>query len=109
MCLQDIVQLGWSPACPGRAWLGKFILIVRKPKLLLQILPNSLSQLGSQRGTAGQDGLSCRLGCNPIIVEWIYFLLQSHMWGNTLGKLDSAGFKKIDAKAHTTENIFYFA
>jgi hypothetical protein len=95
MVMQDTVELSSSPA---GAWLRSLIRFIWKPQLLLQVLPNPISQL---RRLPAQGTV-----CYPVNklqpVGWGSPIWQSQRRHRIRYKLDSAGFQKVGVKQHTT-------
>ncbi len=100
MGLQDMIELGRSPAC---AWWCLLIRFVRKAHLILKVLANPLRQLGGQPA----QGRVC-LPANILQPLWGFCcsFWQGHNGGRVLCKLKSAGLEKVDVKAHTTSRRF---
>jgi hypothetical protein len=99
ICLQNMIQLS---CCPPRAWASSHIALVRKTQRHLEVLVNPFCQFGGQpaqnrvagpvnifqpmwRGTQTMPNGQSQV--RSVILVW---------------KLESAGLKKVDIKAHTT-------
>ena len=95
MVMQDVVQLGRSPAS---AWLLSLISFIWKTRLLLHVLPNPLSQLCRQPAQG-------RVDCPVNILQ--PFWLNSSIWQRQKGdrildKLKLSWFEKVDIQLDTT-------
>jgi hypothetical protein len=85
--MQDTVELGRRPA---GAWLRSLILFIWKPQLLLQILPNPLSQLRRQ---PAQGRVCCPVNILQLF-GWGSLIWQSQRGHRIQYKFDSARFQK---------------
>jgi hypothetical protein len=104
MRLQNMIQLS---CCPPRAWAISHIALVRKTQRLLEVLANPFFQLGgpAQNRVAS---LACPVDIFQPILKGTQTMpnRQSQFRGVSLvWKLESAGFKKVDIKAHTTSRL----
>ncbi len=103
MCLQNMIQLSCGP--PG-AWTSSHIALVRKTQRFLKVLSNPFCQLGGQQAQNRVAG-----SVNLFQPVWRGTRTmpngQSQLRGEILvSKLDSAGLKKVDIKAHTTSRLY---
>ncbi len=102
MRLQNMIQLS---CCPPRAWASSHIALVRKTQLLLEVLANPFCQLGGQ---PAQNRMACPVDIFQPIWRGTRTMpnRQSQFRGVLLvWKLESAGFKKVDIKAHATSRL----
>ena len=99
MRLQNMIQLSCGPP---RAWASSHIALVRETQRLLEVLANPFCQLGGQ---PAQNRVACPVDIFQPIWRGTRTMpnRQSQFRGVFLvWKLESAGFKKVDIKAHTT-------
>ncbi len=102
MRLQNMIQLSCSPP---RAWASSHIALVRKTQRLLEVLANPFCQLGGQ---PAQNRVACPVDIFQPIWRGTRTMpnRQSQFRGVILVlKVESAGFKKVDIKAHTASRL----
>jgi hypothetical protein len=102
MRLQNMIQLSCGPS---RARASSHIALVRKTQRLLEVLANPFCQLGGQ---PAQNRVAVPVNIfQPIWRETRTMTNgQSQVRGVILvWKLESAGLKKVDIKAHTTSRL----
>jgi hypothetical protein len=100
MCLQDMIQLCWSPTGTG---FRQAISFVGKSQLILQVFPNPLCQLCGQ---PAQGWVS-----RPVYVLQPRWRGCISVWHGQIGcmilhKLNSAWFEKVEVKACATRTMF---
>ncbi len=96
MGLQDIIELGRSPAC---AWRCLLIRLVWKAHFVLKVLANPLCQLGRH---PAQGRVHSPVNILQPLWGFCCSFWQGHNGGGVLCKLNSAGLEKVDVKAHIT-------
>jgi len=99
MRLQNMIQLSCGPP---RAWASSHIALVRKTQRFLKVLSNPFCQLGgqpAQNRVAGPVNIFQPVwrGTRTMPNGQSQFRGVFLVW-----KFESAGFKKVDIKAHTT-------
>jgi hypothetical protein len=105
MRLQNMIQLSCCPLAP-RAWASSHITLVRKTQCFLRVLSNPFCQLGGQ---PVQNRVAGPVNIFQPVWRGTRTMPngQSQVRGEILAlKLESAGLKKVDIKAHTTSRLY---
>ncbi len=93
MCLQDMIQLCWSPTGTGfRLPIG----FVGKPQLILQVFPNPLSQLCGQ---PAQSRVSRQVYVLQPRWRGCFSVWHCQVRCRILNELNPAWFEKVEVKA----------
>ncbi len=103
MRLQNMIQLSCGP--PG-AWASSHIALVRETQCFLKVLSNPFCQLGGQ---PAQNRVASPVNIFQPVWRRTRRMPngQSQVRGEILVlKLESAGLKKVDIKAHTTSRLY---